>query len=131
MADPLNRPGMSAESGRTGAVQTDTVGGAAERVLSVPKFRVISRTPDLQRCAVSHTMSSGFILKSMSFFEMMRWSVPAGSPVPPMARGATGDLRHRDTAGRAVCPLNPCQRYHIHGPRVGQGRAARRHHARV
>jgi len=33
-----------------------------------------------------------------------------------MARGATGGVTSRD-AGRAVCPLNPCQRYHLHGPR--------------
>ena len=36
---------------------------------AVPKFRVISRSTDLQRCTVSRTMSSGFSLKSMSFLQ--------------------------------------------------------------
>jgi hypothetical protein len=34
--------------------------------LQVPKSRVTSRSPDLQRCAVSHTKSSGFSLKIVS-----------------------------------------------------------------
>ena len=32
------------------------------------------------------------------------------------ARGATGGVTSRD-AGRAVCPLDPCRRYRLHGPR--------------
>jgi hypothetical protein len=88
--------------------------------LSVLIFDVISREPDLRLCTVSQVMSSAACLKLMSFFEMVRRSIPAGSPVPPMARGATGGVTSRD-AGRAVLspwpisaiPLTRCSRVEL------------------